>query len=133
MPYFKQDHARRNFFCLLLLLSSFTLLADAATVRGTVADSLGAAIPNARVELMSGSTSITSTTADTAGRYEFHDVSAGRYKIRANAPSFDWTASKPFYVREGANANVDLLLAIGVVSQTITVTATGSKPDGAAV
>jgi iron complex outermembrane receptor protein/vitamin B12 transporter len=126
MPYFKHDHTRRNFFYLLLLLSSFTLLAGAATVRGTITDSLGAVIPNARVELMSGSTPIASTTADGAGRYEFQAVSAGRYNIRATAPSFDWTASKPFYLGEGANANVDLLLAVGAISQTITVTATGT-------
>src|SRR5258708_40061671 len=60
------------------------------------------------------------------GRNEFHVVSGGRHKIRGNAPSFDWTASEPFYVGEGAIANVDLLLAVGAVSQTITVTATGS-------
>jgi vitamin B12 transporter len=133
MPYFKQDHTRRNFFYLLLLLNSFTLMAGAASVRGTIADSLGAVIPNARVELMSVSTSIASATADGAGRYEFHDVSAGRYEIRANAPSFDWTASKPFYVGEGATANVDLLLAVGAVSQTITVTATGTPTPQAQV
>ncbi|HWO34777.1 MAG TPA: TonB-dependent receptor [Candidatus Acidoferrum sp.] len=133
MPYCKQDHTRRNFFYLLLLLSSFTLLAGAATVRGTITDSLSAVIPNARVELMSGSTSIASATADSAGRYEFHDVSAGRYKIRANAPSFDWTASNPFYVGEAANASVDLLLAVGAVSQTITVTATGTPTPQAQV
>jgi vitamin B12 transporter len=133
MRYFKQDHTRRNFFYLLLLLSSFTLLAGAATVRGTIADSLGAVIPNAHVELISVSTSIASATADGAGRYEFHDVSAGRYEIRANAPSFDWTASKPFYVGEGANANVDLLLALGVISQTVTVTATGTPTPQAQV
>src|SRR5258708_6990882 len=133
MTYFKQNRTRRNFFYLLLLLSSFTLVADAATVRGTIADSLGAVIPNARVELMSGPTSIATATADSAGRYEFHDVSAGRYRIRANAPSFDWTASKPFYVGDDGNANVDLLLAIGVVSQTITVTATGTPTPQAQV
>jgi len=114
-------------------LISFALLADAATVRGTIADSLGAVIPNARVELMNGSTSIASATADSAGRYEFHDVSAARHKIRATAPSFDWTESKPFYVGEGADANVDLLLAVGAVSQTITVTATGTPTPQAQV
>src|SRR5260370_30303188 len=133
MTYFKQDHTCRNFFYLLLLLNSFTLLAGAATVRGTIADPLGAVIPKARLELMSGSTSIASATADNAGRYEFRDVSAGRYKILAHAPSFDWTASKPFYIGEGANANVDLLLAIGAVSQTITVTATGTPTPQAQV
>src|SRR5713101_2425193 len=133
MTHCRQDHTCRNLFYLLLLLISFALLADAATVRGTIADSLGAVIPNARVELMSGSTSIASATADSAGRYEFQDVSAGRHKIRANAPSFDWTASEPFYVGEGANANVDLLLAVGAVSQTITVTATGTPTPQAQV
>ena len=133
MTYFKQDRPRRSFFYFLLLLGSFTLTASAATVHGTIADSLGAVIPNARVELMSGSTTIASGTADGAGRYDFHDVSAGRYKIRANAPSFDWTASNSFYVGEGANANVDLLLAVGAVSQTITVTATGTPTPQAQV
>jgi vitamin B12 transporter len=133
MTYLKQGHTCRDFLCFLLLLCSFTLTADAATVRGAIADSLGAVIPNARVELISGPTPVASVTADAAGRYEFHDVSAGRYKIRANAPSFDWTASKPFYVGEAANANVDLLLAIGVVSQTITVTATGTPTPQAQV
>jgi vitamin B12 transporter len=133
MTYFKQDRTRRSFFHFLLLLGSFTLTASAASVHGTIADSLGAVIPNARVELMSGATSIASATADSAGRYEFHDVSAGRHRIRANAPSFDWTASEPFYVGEGANANVDLLLAVGAVSQTITVTATGTPTPQAQV
>ena len=73
MTYFKQDHTRRNFFYFLLILGSFTLTAFAANVHGTIADSLGAVIPSARVELMRGSTSIASATTDSAGRYEFHD------------------------------------------------------------
>src|SRR4051794_17827681 len=119
MTYFKQEHSYRNLLCLLLALSSFTVLAGAATIHGSIADPLGANIPGARVELMSGSKSIASATTDSAGHYAFHDIPAGRYEIRADAPSFHRTESKPFYVADGANANVDLLLAIGVASQTI--------------
>ena len=133
MTQLTQDHTCRNFFYFLILLGSFTLTATAANVHGTIADSLGAVIPKAQVELMSGTASIASTSADSAGRYEFHDVSAGRYAIRANAPSFEWTSSKPFYVGESVDANVDLLLAVGVVSQTITVTATGTPTPQAQI
>ena len=129
---------RRNqlcgrFFCWLVLPGLFALAAQAATVHGTVADSLGAVIPKARVELVADQKVMASVTADGEGRYEFRDLSAGRYQVQAGAPSFDLTVSKPFYVGEGANANVDLLLAIGVVSQAITVTATGTPTPQAQV
>lgn len=125
MKYLGQDRSRRSWFCFLLVLGLFTLMAEAATIRGTIADSLGGAIPNAQVELLNGLTPIASATTDGAGQYQFHDISAGRYEIRADASSFDQTESKPFYVAEGASASIDLLLGIGVVSETITVTATG--------
>src|SRR5258708_6742590 len=133
MKYLRQNQPCERFFCLLLLSGLFALAAHAATVRGTVADSLGAVIPNARVELIANQKLIASATEDGVGTYEFHDVSAGRYQVRASAPSFDLTASKPFYVGEDANANVDMLLAIGVVSQAVTVTATGTPTPEAQV
>jgi len=133
MKYLRQNHPCGRFFCFLLLPSLLALAAHAATVRGTVADSLGAVISNARIELIAGQTVIRSAATDGEGKYEFRDVSAGRYQVQANAPSFDLTVSKPFYVGEGANANIDLLLAIGVVSQAITVTATGTPTPQAQV
>jgi iron complex outermembrane receptor protein/vitamin B12 transporter len=132
MKYLRQNYPRRKLFC-LLLSGVFTLAAHAATIRGTVADSLGAVIPNARVELIANQKLTASATANNIGRYEFRDVSAGRYQVRASAPSFDAATSKPFYVQESANANVDLLLAIGVVSQAITVTGTGTPTPQAQV
>ena len=133
MKHFRQTQAWVRVFCLLLLSSEFSLAAHAATVRGTVADSLGAVIPKARVELIANQEVVASTAADALGRYEFQVVSAGRYQVRASAPSFEFTISKPFYVGEGANANIDLLLAIGVVSQAVTVTATGTPTPQAQV
>jgi vitamin B12 transporter len=131
-----QNQLSAGFFRLLLLFllsGLFATVAHAATVRGTVADSLGAAIPNARVELIANQKIIDSTTADAAGRYQFHDVSAGRYQIRASSPSFDVVLGKPFYVGESGTANVNLLMPIGVVSQAVTVTATGTPTPQAQV
>ena len=124
MKYLMRVHPCRKLLRFMLLSGLFALAAHAATVRGTVTDALGAVIPRARVELAANQESIASVTADDEGKYEFHDVSAGQYQVCASAPSFDLTSSKPFYVGEGAIANIDLLLAIGVVSQAVTVTAT---------
>src|SRR5260370_5551163 len=122
MKYLRQSQPCGRFFCLLLLSGLFALAAHAATVRGTVADSLGAVIPNARVELIANQRLIPSPTADGVGRYEFHDVSAGRYQVPARAPLFDFTAVKRFSVGEGDYAYVDLLLAVAVSSQQFTIT-----------
>ena len=67
MKYFKLDHLYGRFFCsLLLLLGLFALGAQAATVHGTITDSLGALIPKASVELIANQKVIASTTADSA-------------------------------------------------------------------
>jgi vitamin B12 transporter len=133
MKHFRQNRACVGVFRLLLLGSGFALAARAATVRGTISDSLGAVIPKAQVELITNHKVVASMAADGEGRYEFHDVSAGRHQVRASAPSFEVTASKPIYVGEDATANMDLLLAIGVVPQAVTVTATGTPTPEAQV
>jgi vitamin B12 transporter len=133
MKFLRQNQPRRRFISLLLLTGLFAAEAYAATVRGTVTDSLGAVIPGARIELVVNQKTITSAITDATGRYEFDEVSTGRYQVRASAPSFDLTTSKSFYVGESANADVDLLLAIGVVSQAVTVTATGTPTPEAQV
>ena len=132
MKFLGRNQTHRRLFCLLFFTGLFGPAAYAATVRGTVTDSLGAVIAGARIELMANQKTI-AATADGTGRYEFHDVPAGRYQVRASAPSFDSTASRPFYLGEGANANIDLVLAIGVVSQAVTVTSTGTPTPAAQV
>src|ERR1700730_14991432 len=119
MRYIGQSNPSRQVFTLLSV--AFALTAHAATVQGTITDSLGAVISNARVELINNTKLIASTTANAIGRYQFRDVAASRYQVRASAPLFDLTTSKSSYVGEGATANVDLLLAIGRVSEAVTV------------
>src|SRR5260370_21451930 len=97
MKYLMQNQPCERFFCLLLLSGLFALAAHAATVRGTVADSLGAVIPNSRVELIADQKLIASATADGVGTYEFYDVSAGRYQVRTSAPASALTATQPVY------------------------------------
>jgi vitamin B12 transporter len=132
MKYFGRDRLNGRIFFLLLTLL-FARGAHAGTVRGTVADSLGAVIAKARVELIANEKTFASSAADDEGRYEFKVAVAGRYQVRASAPSFGSTVSKPFYLGESANASIDLLLSIGVVSQAVTVTATGTPTPEAQI
>jgi vitamin B12 transporter len=132
MKYFGRDHLNGRIFFLLLTFL-FARGAHAGTVRGTVADSLGAVIAKARVELIANEKTFASSAADDEGRYEFKVAVAGRYQVRASAPSFGSTVSKPFYLGESANASIDLLLSIGVVSQAVTVTATGTPTPEAQI
>jgi vitamin B12 transporter len=132
MKYFGRDRLNGRIFFLLLTFL-FARGAHAGTVRGTVADSLGAVIAKARVELIANEKTFASSAADDEGRYEFKVAAAGRYQVRASAPSFGSTVSKPFYLGESANANIDLLLSIGVVSQAVTVTATGTPTPEAQI
>ena len=132
MKYLSQKRRRPQWWIVLLLPGS-VLAAYGATVRGTVADSLGAVIPHARVELVAEEKIVFSVVADGEGRYEFREAPAGRYQVRASASSFDTTTSQPFYVGAGANDSVDLLLGVGTVSQAVTVTATGTPTPQAQV
>jgi vitamin B12 transporter len=132
MKYFGRDRLNGRIFFLLLTFL-FARGAHAGTVRGTVADSLGAVIAKARVELIANEKTFASSAADDEGRYEFKVAVAGRYQVRASAPSFGSTVSKPFYLGESANASIDLLLSIGVVSQAVTVTATGTPTPEAQI
>ena len=67
MKFLRRNQTRRRFFCLLFFTGLFGPAAYAATVRGTVTDSLGAVIAGARIELMAKQKMIVAT-ADGTGR-----------------------------------------------------------------
>ena len=62
--------------------------AEAGNVHGTITDPLGAVVPNAHVELLQDKKLVNSNTTDGQGRYEFSNVPAGHYRVRAAAPTF---------------------------------------------
>jgi vitamin B12 transporter len=94
---------------------------------GAVTDSLGGAVPEARVELLaiSGTEVLQSTTTDSRGLYEFALAAPGRYRVRVRAASFQPVLSDAAYAPAAQSVHVDLVLAPAAVSQDIVVTATG--------
>ncbi len=121
--------------CMILPTILFSCLmaftADGAEVHGTVTDSLGAVVPNAKVQIVRDQTTIVSGQTDSAGAYSVKVPAAGRYVVRASAQSFQDSESAPVFISASAisasgQSRVDITLFPGKLDQEISVTATGS-------
>jgi hypothetical protein len=98
------------------------------TLRGTVKDPSEAVISGAKITLIDNATKrqVTSTTDD-EGAYLFTDVSAGNYTIIAEHPSFKKGEVTEIKVDVGVPATVNVVLEVGAVTETITVTASEAQ------
>lgn len=112
-------------FLLLASVPGFT--AGNATVHGTVADPVGAMVANAKVDLLQQSSVVASTATDSQGNYQFTSIAAGHYRVRAQAANFAVQETEPFYIGGSGTAEVNLTLNIGVVSQQVVISATGTE------
>ncbi|MDR3762939.1 MAG: TonB-dependent receptor [Acidobacteriota bacterium] len=112
---------------LLLMLATSLFAEPPATVGGTVTDSFGAVVANAKIELLDASSGVTmqNATSDGTGHYRFAVDQARRYQVRATATSFRPSTSAARFVSGNHAADVDLVLAPSTVSQKIVVTANG--------
>jgi len=118
----------------LALALAFTALSTFATsnsrIYGTITDPLGAAVSGAQVQLLREGKPVTTTITNAEGKYQFSPLVAGRYQIRASAPTFAAQQSEAVYVGSTGAAAVNLALRLPSVSQKIVVSATGTEtPD----
>lgn len=96
----------------------------AGTIRGTVKDPTGAVVPDANVTLTNGSGQTvqeTETTKD--GAYTFRGVAPGTYSVSATHAGLQQNAAAVI-VEAGRSARANLVLAVGVQKQEVTVTGT---------
>jgi hypothetical protein len=113
-----------------LVLAVFWLIAgsaaqaqfETASVLGYVRDSSGAPISNASVTLLNVATGISVVrTSDGEGHFEFVDVHAAQYKVRASANNFSDSESAPFHADVNSRQRIDLTLKPGGVTETVSV------------
>ncbi len=115
--------------CLTLLL--FTLLPwpaaaqfETATVVGTVRDSSGAVVADARVSLTNLDTGVAQErTSDAAGNVEFFNVRIGRYVVTADKTGFSIAVVDNLQVTVGARQRVDIVMAVGQLTEKVEVVA----------
>jgi hypothetical protein len=112
--------------CLVVLLLSAPLTTwaqqAAGSITGTVTDPSGSAVPNASITASDVNQGTTWTTkTDGAGIYEFPQIPAGNISVTVQAAGFAAQQRPAFALVVNQVARVDFALAVGKVSETISV------------
>jgi hypothetical protein len=109
---------------LLLLSSPARAQFDTATVVGTVRDTSGAVVTEAKVTLTGVETGISVVRMSSdAGSFEFSAVKPGRYLVTAEKSGFALAMVDNVIVQVGARLRVDLQMPVGQVTEKVEVTA----------
>src|SRR5579859_6201198 len=123
---FFQSFCASFFLAVLLVLSSVPASGQAvnATLVGTVQDSTGAAVANAKVTVTETNTNISRTTqTNESGNYVFPDLPPGTYRVTAELTGFKRASRSGVDVVVNTTSRIDLDLQAGDVSETIVVEA----------
>ncbi|WP_158821675.1 carboxypeptidase regulatory-like domain-containing protein [Granulicella sp. S156] len=113
-------------FVLLLSLTgeSWAQFAQRGGLAGTVFDSTGAVVPGAQITLLDlAQRQERKINADTAGHFEFDNLTAGQYQLTATLTGFQTAKSEPITVNIGGSAHFDFKLFPGSTTESVTVTA----------
>ncbi|HEX4748240.1 MAG TPA: carboxypeptidase regulatory-like domain-containing protein [Bryobacteraceae bacterium] len=110
----------------LCLATCASLYAQAVTgtVLGTVTDSSGAVVQNAKVTLTEVNTGIAHTTQSNAsGNYTFPDLPEGNYSVTVESTGFKKETRANVRLEINTSARVDVTLQPGAISESVVVTA----------
>src|SRR5262249_47437062 len=96
---------------------------------GSVLDSTGAAVPNARVEVENVATNVKAATmADASGFYRLNNLLVGTYKVTASAAGLA-PSTRVVSVELNKTATANLTLLVGGIVQEISVNETAALID----
>ena len=110
----------------MLTLAAFSFAQDVrtGTLVGLVTDSTGAAVPNARINVVNGQTRVEShglTNVD--GNFDVPYLNLGEYELSVEASGFKKYVRPGIIVQAGSTVRIDVQLEVGAVNQTIEVSA----------
>jgi Carboxypeptidase regulatory-like domain len=112
--------------CLAAMLLSSPLAAQSTfgSISGTVADTSGAAVPDAQVTLTSAATGAKQTyTTGGDGLYSFVNLNPGDYRLEVEKAGFKHVKRESVVVQVQQAVRIDVAMEVGAVSQTVEVTA----------
>ena len=95
---------------------------DTATIVGTVTDSSGGVIPNAKVTVSNPEKGFTrDLVTNTAGEYTAAKMPTGDYVVSAEVTGFQKLVRSEITLAVGQTLRVDLQLSVGQTTQEVTV------------
>lgn len=95
---------------------------NTATIYANVADSSGAAVPNAQAALKNPSTGVTQRgTSNTAGEFTFTYLPIGTYDLTLTAAGFQTYSQTGLTLTAGRNLRLQITLPVGEIRSTITI------------
>ena len=112
--------------CIVSLAASAPLLAQAVsgTIVGTVTDPTGAAIANVPVTIvLTGQDAVHTSITNESGNFTEPNLPPGTYTITVAAPGFKKETRENVLLETNTTARVDLALAPGSTSESITISA----------
>jgi hypothetical protein len=116
------------FLSIILVPRSVTAQVLYGSVVGDVKDSTGAALPGATVVVTNRGTGLTREgVADAAGHFNFPDLPAGVYSLKASAQNFRNFEQTEVTVTINSVTRVDVTLELGAMGDTVTVNAEPPK------
>jgi hypothetical protein len=96
---------------------------DRGTIEGFVTDASGAAIENARVQIVQIETNTTiEVVTNELGRYFVANLPLGTYRVVVQQQGFRTARWEPILIHSQTRARVDITLQVGALTETIQVT-----------
>ena len=109
---------------------------DTSSLSGTVTDTSGAALPNAKVHVTSNDTHLEHTTlSNESGSFNLTNLPPGNYAIRVEAANFQTTTISDVHVDPSIGRRVDISMKVGQTTTEVTVEAgvNGIQTESASV
>lgn len=108
---------------LTLALPQSALAQASAAINGTITDTTGAVVPNAKIVVTNLGTGVTQTaTTNRVGIYFIQNLYPGQYKLQVSKSGFI-TQSQTFTLSVNQTATSNFTLSVGSTTQTVTVSA----------
>ena len=95
------------------------------TILGTVTDATGAVVPSVKVTARNLATNESrEAKTDDSGNYQFNALLSGRYSVTVVGSQFKTATVDSVELRVNSQARVDVVMQLGVVSETVSVQST---------
>jgi Carboxypeptidase regulatory-like domain len=109
---------------LFLICTAAYAQRDLGTITGTISDSQGASVPNAKITIKNDATGVSyDTVATDTGTFSRPALNPGTYTLTVEAAGFQKSQQAGIIVNPGEPVAVNISLTVGNATQTIEVTA----------